>query len=188
MGAGVGAVLKVADHVQESAVGKYCSELSGFLLLYSSDFLRKVGHSLLQLAWSSDLQEMQRFSFVRQLAVLWGPAQLPHVSFSSVHSFAMWFHPWHFRHLVGSLLVLSTWHLLLQTSRPFVMALLAVSALLSDIMRCAVLWLADLCSTALAHFTDVMADVSRSLASQISARWSTDSGFRAIGTLKAIML
>ena len=50
MDIGVETVLKVADHVQELAVGKYCSELSGFLLLNSSDFLRKVGHDLLQLA------------------------------------------------------------------------------------------------------------------------------------------
>ena len=185
---GGGGVLVIADHVQESAVGKYCSKLSGLRLLNSAAFLRNVGHDLLQLAWSSVLQDAQRVCFVRQLLVLWGPAQLPQVSFSSVQSFARWFHPWHFKHLIGSLLVLSTWHLLLQIKRPFVIALLAASALLRVRRRWAVLWLGDLRSTALAHLAVVMVDSSRLLASHISIRWSLSSGFRARGTLKAIII
>ena len=88
-----------------------------------------VGHSLLQLPWPSDLQDTHLLSFVRQLTVLWGPAQLPQVSFSSGQSFARWFHPWHFRHRSGSLLVLSTWHLLLHIDSPLVIALLAAGGI-----------------------------------------------------------
>ena len=49
--------LLAVDQVQGSAVGKYCKVLSGFLALNSSVFLMKVGHSLLQLAWSSNLHD-----------------------------------------------------------------------------------------------------------------------------------
>ena len=107
-GAGGEAVLKDADHVHESAVGKYCSRLSGLRLLYSSVFLTKVGHALLQLPCPSVLQDAHLFLFDRQLFVLWGPAQLPHVSLSSGQSFARWFQPWHFKQRSGSLFVLST--------------------------------------------------------------------------------
>lgn len=88
--AGVGErwAVSVAVQVQESAVGKYWSELSGFLILNSSSFLKNVGHVLLQLAWSFELHEMHAFSSVRQLLDLCGPAQLPQVSFSSVQSLA----------------------------------------------------------------------------------------------------
>ena len=183
-----GAELKDADHVHESAVGKYCSKLSGLRLLYSSIFLTKVGHVLLQLPWPSILQDTHFFSFVRQLFVLWGPAQLPHVSFSSGQSFARWFQPWHFRHRRGSLFVLSTWHLLLHIERPLVIALLAASALLKVRKRWAVFWLGDLLSIGLAHFADVMVEPSRLLASHIYRRWFASSGFRARGTLNAIIL
>ena len=44
-------------HVQGSAVGKYWSAFSGFLESNSSFFFTNVGHSLLQLAWSLELQE-----------------------------------------------------------------------------------------------------------------------------------
>ena len=52
---GAGAVvtsrdLSTAIQVHGSAVGKYCSEFSGFLPLNSASFLVKVRHDLLQLA------------------------------------------------------------------------------------------------------------------------------------------
>ena len=125
--------------VQGSAVGKICIELLGFLLLNSSALFRNVGHVLLQLVWSLVPHETHLLSGVRQLQVLWFSEQLPHLSCSSVHSLAMWFHPWHLRHLTDSFFVFSTWHLLLQIVRPFTIDLLAASALLNVISRCAVL-------------------------------------------------
>lgn len=100
-------VLTAWDHVQGSAVGKYWSELSGFLALKSSIFLRKAGQERLQLACSFDLQETQLLASDRQLLVLCAPVQLPHLSTVSVQSLAKWFQPWHLRHLVGSRLVFS---------------------------------------------------------------------------------
>ena len=89
---------------------------------------------------------------------------------------------------MGSLLVLSTWHFLLQIKRPLVMALFAALALLKASSRCAVLLLGDLLLTALAHFTDVIMLGSRLLASQISRRWLSSSGLMSVGTLKAMTL
>ena len=176
----------VQDHA--SSVGKYCSELSGFLELYSASFLMNVGHVLLQLAWSLVLQDMHALSVARQLLVLWGPAQLPHISLSLMQSLAKWFQTWNLRHLVGSLQDLSTWHFLLQINRPFVMALLAALTLQKVSSRCTVLWLGALLSTALAHLADIMVFGSRLLVSQISRQWLSCSGLMARGTLKVIIL
>ena len=156
------------DHDHALAVGKYWSELSGFLVLNSASFLMKVGHALLQLAWSLVLHNTHALLFARQLLVLWGLAQLPHMSFSSAQSLAKWFQPWHLRHLVGSLWDLSTWHFLLHIERPFVIALFAVLASLSVSIRCAVLWSGVLLPMALAYLTEVMVFGSKLLASQIS--------------------
>ena len=163
----VGGLLTM-DHDHASAVGKYWSELSGFLVLNSVSFLMKVGHALLQLVWSLVLHNTHTLSFAKQLLVLWGLAQLPHMSFSLAQSLAKWFQPWHLRHLVGSLQDLSTWHFLLHIERPFVIALFAALVSLSVSIRCAVLWSGVLLPTALAHLAGVMVFGSKSLASQIS--------------------
>jgi hypothetical protein len=88
LAAGYGLRLKEEVQVHESAVGKNCSELSGFLLLNSSVFLRKTGHARLQLAWSLDLQETQYFVSDFQSLALWFSPQLLHLSCSSRHSLA----------------------------------------------------------------------------------------------------
>jgi hypothetical protein len=46
----VGEGFSTVDQVQTSAVGKYCNELSGFLVLYSAALLANAGQALLQLA------------------------------------------------------------------------------------------------------------------------------------------
>ena len=90
--------------------------------------------------------------------------------------------------LKTSVLVLSTWHFLLQIMRPFVIALFAASTLLNASRRCAVLWVGECLSIAFTHFADVMVAGSRSLALQISERWSESSGFRTKEMLNAIIL
>jgi hypothetical protein len=68
------------------------------------------------------------------------------------------------------------------------MALFAALALSTVNSRCAVLWLGVLLLTALAHFAETMVVGSKPLASQISVRCPSSSGFIVSGTLKTIML
>lgn len=56
-GRGRGMSVIPVDHVHGSLVGKNGIQFSGCLSLSSSDFLKKTGHSLLQLEWSSVLHD-----------------------------------------------------------------------------------------------------------------------------------
>lgn len=83
-----------AVQVHGSAVGKYCSALSGFLTLNSSSFLTNVGQVLHQLACLPELQEEHFFVCGDgHSLVLCFSAQLPHLSSFSRHSLAKWPQP-----------------------------------------------------------------------------------------------